>query len=534
MVNHVASSASAWCMMSVKREARQSLGKKASGIASSFYTGQLLGVMITALTFMLITRILGPSGYGVYVFAFGFAALVDAVSLFGIGTYVSRNIARAVQERDNKAVSKTVSEGYALLLPIALLLSLIGVGLSHYVAITFNMAGSGLALTLASLYIFFSMLESTSVHMLLGFGNGRRAAGLNLFVDVTQLISSVALALAFSVKGAVAGTLIGYVLGALLAVYSVYAVLRRQGIRLALPTRAGVVKALGFSAPLGANNFLNTTMQSLAIILLGLYVSKTAIGNYGVAVKGLTLISVAYSSMATLLLPIFAASGVYARRKKSIYSKIFLYSLVVTMPLVLYTAVFSKAGVYLLLSQRYSNAPLYLTLMAMGIMISLPSFYLASLIISEGYTRKILKYNLVVFLAEGLSLSLLASRLGPIGNIISIFFIGGILQDIFMVRIAKRLIGLNLYGIRIARLYISSALLSLILMPLMLIGRASAELALGLIATLILYPLLLFISGVIDKKDIDIIRRATEDMPLLSRLIALPLKAFGRFVSGAN
>ncbi len=518
--------------MSDKTNTRQSLGRKASGLVSSYYPGQLLGVLITSVTFVLITRILGPSGYGIYVFAFGFAGLVDAFGNFGIGSYVSRNISKFGSAGDKHGISKTVSIGYALLLPMALLLSLVGAGLSPYVASVFSKAGTDtLALILVSLFIFFAMLESTSVHMLLGFGKGKEAALLNISVDIMQLIASVSLALEFGTNGAIAGTLIGYVIGAALAVYTVYALMKSRHIAMRMPSRAELSGALGFAAPLGVNNFMNVAAQNLAIMLLGIYASKVAIGNYGVAMKGLAVITIVYSTMATLLLPIFAASGASPRRKKGLYSKILTYSIAFTMPLVLYMAVFSRAGVYLLLSKSYGSAPLYLTLMSVGIMISLPSFYLIILIISEGHTLKILKYNLLVFLIEIASLFLLVGwlRLGPAGNIIAVFFIGGVLQNIFMIRIMKRVLGSGPDMGRLARIYLSNAALGVLLLLVLLIREPYIELAAGLAMLIMVYPIVLFAFRALDSRDIESIRKSTEGVPFIGCAVGTFARVLGAF-----
>ena len=50
-------------------------------------------------------------------------------------------------------------------------------------------------------------------------------------------------------------------------------------------------------------------MQNFSVIFLGFFVSEVVIGNYGTALKGLSVIMVFYASVVTVLLPTFSEAA---------------------------------------------------------------------------------------------------------------------------------------------------------------------------------------------------------------------------------
>ena len=156
---------------------KKNIGAEAGKTLSFLYIGQILGAIITIITFIYLTRTLGPSNYGIYVFAIGFSALVGAVGNFGIGSYMSKNLSQYSYQKNAKGISKTLSSSFLLMFFVSITLTIIGVVISSYVSNTFssNIQISYITLAIASSIIFFSMIQNINVHALVGFSGGKQA-----------------------------------------------------------------------------------------------------------------------------------------------------------------------------------------------------------------------------------------------------------------------------------------------------------------------------------------------------------------------
>ena len=147
-----------------------------------------------------------------------------------------------------------------------------------------------------------------------------------------------------------------------------------------------------------------------------------------------------YSTMAVTLLPTLTLANnrsggrLGGRSFDNIYNKIFMYSLIATVPIIAFFGVFSAPVVYLLVSHSYGTAPLYLTLMALGIIINLAGTYITSLFIAKGKTRQLILYSLVSTIAQVIAVIALVPGYGALGAVIAIFLIGGIVDSALFMR----------------------------------------------------------------------------------------------------
>lgn len=509
------------------------LGGIAAGVVYNLYLGQLFSMVIVGITFIFVTRLLGPALYGIYVFAFGFSSFIDAVGTFGIGSYFSKNIAHFSYAKDYKNIARTLLSGYSVLLPLAILLTLLGFLLSGYAAnVLFRSVGiSTLTLMLASSTILFIMMQYVSIQALVGFSRADLAAKTNIIVDLVQLFSSVILIhYGFGANGAVSGMLAGYIVGAVMAVGLVYKTSLKYGkTELRIPSKSDMLHAIRFSSPLAAISFLNVSVQNFAILLLGFYVSKATLGNFGAALTGLSFTAIAYNTMSTALLPIFSTANA-ARKSKAInatYNKILDYSLLLTLPLIIYIAVFAGPGLNLLVTKRYASAPLYLTLVALGTAVNVLGFYMSSMITSRGHTKKLLLGNLVSAISQIVSIVVLVPYIRVIGAIIGLFLVNGIVEDLLFIKISRDLLHARLQYSKILRIYLGNLLLAPPLALLLFLGNPLIELATGIIILLLAYPPIVGLLGVVEREDMGRINRIASGIPVLAR----PVRALTRYTA---
>jgi O-antigen/teichoic acid export membrane protein len=426
---------------------------------------------------------------------------------------------------------ETLSSGFMIALPVGIILTLIGVAFSGVVANSWfsNIGISQFSLILVSPLSFFIVMQASANLALVGLKRSGLSSIASVTTDAIQLISIVLLImLGYGVNGAIGGMLIGYAIGTVLSFLFLYKAVAKYGkVTLSWPKRESIKRAWDFSLPLAANNFLNAGMVNFGIIFLGLYVTATTLGNYGAAVKGLALLSLIYGTIQTVLLPTF--SDVHLQTKKEhmhkTYNKLIIYAMIPVSALMIYLAVFSAPGLFVIVSGAYNTAPIYFTLISIGALINLFGTYVGTLLIARGYTRKLLVYNFYATLIELASLILLVVLLHTdlykvIGAIIASYFIGNIAATIFFVNGTKKIMGVSFDYKRIAKLALTTITLGLILLLFYLGSTAIipsittsllgnlVELVIGFAVMVIAFPILLAVFRVLGSEDITSVRRA--------------------------
>ncbi len=517
-------------------ETGENMGSRAAKLIYPLFVGQFLGLLLTAATFIAVTRILGPSRYGIYVFAFGFSALVNAVAAFGIGTYWNRQLAALHYKKDGRGMLKVLSSGYAIVMAVGMALSLFGIAISGYVAGLFpNIGVQPITLELASAMIFFLMANTAAVNGLVGLSRAGLAAISNIVVDIVQLALSIILTIEYGINGSVEAMLIGYAVGAVITAYFIYiSVSRYVKFRIRLPSRQELRDVLSFATPLAANNFLNTGMQSFSVLLLGFYVMTAALGNYGAANRGLTLLSIVYGSFAMGVLTTFTTARAMKRPEEvnRTYNAIIRFSLMLTLPMIVFVGAMAVPGLYLLVSSSFSTAPLYLALMAIGTMIGIFGVYTSNLLISGSHTKSVLKVNLVSAAVQLVLLIALVPSVQIIGAIVSIYFAGNLVRAAMFAVETKRRFGLALDYRNMALLYISSILIWALIMAWLYASgayllalspdlRYIIQIAVGLAALIVVYPIILTLLKAVDMKDIAYMRLTAEKLGMLGRIMGI-------------
>ncbi len=505
------------------------IGERAAKIMYPLFVGQVFAVIFTALTFVVVARLLKPTDFGIYVFAFGFAAFVNSFHAFGIGSYFSTRLAKHVYNKNDEGILRTLGSGYLIAFIASGLITILGVLLSGYVSsIYVNIGISQNTLILASLTIVVLVLSTIAMNALVGLSRSDLAAINNVSVDIIQLVLSILFTLKYGVDGAIAAMLIGYAFGALAGGYLVYRCASKYSRKLHVPTKVEIDEAIGYSFPLAANNFLNTGMNNFSILFLGLFITTSALGNYGAAIKGLALLTMIYSSFSTGLLPLFSTAASISSKEKinKTYNTIILLALVPMLPIMIYVGALAGPGLVLLVGRSYSTAPFYLSLIVAGSTIGLFGTYISNLLASGDHTKSVLKINMISAIVQFAFLIVLVPYAQIIGAIITIFFIGNIIEAIIYSREVSKVLGVKIDSARLYMLYLSIFALGLLLYGIAalishLVVFSSADLVAviqllaGLIVALLAYPIILVVFRVLDEEHIIGMKHAVSKLGML-------------------
>ena len=520
------------------------IGMRAAGILYPLFVGQGFSVVLTALTFIIVARILGPSSYGIYTFAFGFSALVNGFLAFGIGAYFSSTLSKLAYKNDGEGILRSLFGGYAIAGTVGIILTLLGISISGYVAGTFGHVGiSQVILIVVSGTILSSMMNGAAFGALIGFSRSGLASILTVTVDTIQLLLSIVLTIKFGVIGAVSAMLIGYIFGALFGVYLIYVAMSRYcKFRIIIPTKAELRGIFSFVWPIATTNLLNTGMQNFSVLFLGLYVTTAALGNYGAALKGLALLAMIHSAFGSGLLPVFSTVKSMASEQElnRIYNMIIHFALLPMLPFVIFIGVMAGPGLNLLVGQNFTSAPLYLTLIALGTAIGLFGIYISNLLISGGYTKSVMRINFIsAFFQLALMLVLVPSE-KIIGAIVIIFFVGNTIEAVLFERYTKKLYGIRFELKKLARLYLSNIVFGIVMAGLLVLSMAflnlgfatmnyMAYIAIGLLEAVVIYPPILILFGAVNEGDIISMRHAASGLGRINGVLG-PFLGYAQYL----
>jgi O-antigen/teichoic acid export membrane protein len=514
------------------------IGNRALKSLSSLFAGKMFTILLTGITFIIVARLLGPSGYGVYTIAVGFSALVGAVGHFGVGTFLNRGLSDKTIISNKKVMSRTVYSAYLVVVSVAVVFTAIGIAMSGYAAsnIFHNPSITPLVFEIAAMSLFFSIVYGTSYAGLIGAGRSTDAAYVSIYAHVAQLLGSVMLIyMGYGVAGAIGGILLGNILGFIVSSHFMLRRLKRLGLTDAMPDNRSIMEVLTFSLPIATNNLLGSTgVNSLAVLIIGIFATTAVLGDYGASMKGYQLIVVFYGTITTVLLPALVAAlsnSRYQGHIRSLYERTLIYSILISMPILVTIGIFAKPILYTFLSSSFRYAPEYLTLICGGVILNLIGLFSASFFVAAGKVRTVLKYTVISTVAEIASLVYLVPIMGTIGAIIAIFYVGTVIEDAMFIRGMKDVFDLKPNYRDMAALLASGAMLALTLYLATLMHGILLEGIAAAAVLLFIYPIIVLILGIINKERLDEIQNATRQIPVIEtagRFMAWYLREFDR------
>lgn len=521
---------------------KESIGSRSARTFSVLTLGRFVALLIGIFTILVIARFLGPAGYGAYTLAYAFFALLGATNNFGFGSYLTKYLAEYEDNRDADGFGRAISSGYLSIIVVGLLLTLLGFALSGIVASALGPSGvTQISLVIVSSILFFFMLYGTSDHALIGVGMNAAAAVLEVSENIILLAASVFLILlGYGVAGALAGILISYVFAGALGTYWIFRFAHRNmHAKIDWPSRKDLRHAFGFSMPVAVNNFFSNAMVNIAALFLGFFVVASVVGNFGIAKNARNVLAIFYGTTAVTLIPTLSIAASREARKERVsrfdfvYNKALLYSLAVTVPIMVYLGVFSGPLVFLTIS-AYSTAPLYLALIALGTIIGLVGMYATSLFVARNKMRVLLRYTVISAAAQFLSLLALVPTFGALGAIVAVFFVGSIATTILFLIGTRRVLGIKMHYGGLLRVFLSNAVLAIVFGAGLLVSSQIAQLAYGVVALVVVYPILLIAFGAVGSEDIATFHKVAGELevhgitrPLVGYLRALA-RVFGR------
>lgn len=509
-------------MSSSREEEIAEIGINAARMASFIFIGKIIVFLLTASALIIVARILGPVEYGVYIIALAVAGIAGSVGSFGIGSALSKFIAEYQAKGNREKIEKLLANSMFVLLIAGIIFTVIAFLISGIVAeYSLHSTAYTYVIKIAAFTVITSIFFGALYAALIALGEGKHVTIISSIQIVIQSGLAIILTLyGFGPVGPVIGLLTGQFVGIIFTLFIIYHI---HKFRIVKPSFAGIKKLMHFSNPIAISNVMSTMVNSLSIVLLGIIVSSSIIGNFGIASKTSFLADIIIGSIGLSLLPGF--SNMLSRRRTKIgignfYNKAVYSSIVIMAPLMFFMIFFSKPLSYVAFSSTYSLAPLYISLAAIGILIGIAGNYAATLLIGANKTEEVLKSRVVIFTIQLISMFFLIYFLKGLGLIILIFILGPLLQDILYIRKIVRLYKIKTEVKKISLVILSNivsfSIIYLIILPLSY--NYIYLIIAAMIGTILLYPIILSFMGGMSIDENRMLKTAVKDIPLIGKI----------------
>jgi O-antigen/teichoic acid export membrane protein len=281
-------------------------------VAKNSLTPMTLSLLNKGIDFafaMLRLRILAPTGEGRYTFAIGFIGYFEILTIFGLGTLLTREVAKD-RGQANRYLNNTVVLRVMLCLAA---LPLIGLGILLYTRFGGLTRDTATAIVLFALGLFFSNVADALSAVFNAYEKMEYPAIISTMTTVLKVsLGAGVLLLGWGFVG-LAGV---SVVGNLFTVTVLSALVLRHCLRPRLGTDIDFGfqrQMLDLSFPLMINHLLATIFFRIDILLLKPMKGDTVVGYYGAALKYIDGLNVIPSFFTIAIFPLMSRYATSAR-----------------------------------------------------------------------------------------------------------------------------------------------------------------------------------------------------------------------------
>ncbi len=492
--------------------------------------GLVLSTVIQSLGTIAIAYFLGEANMGIYYVAVAAPNLIANFRDWGVTTAMVRYSAQYNQQNNPDKIRAIFVSGLAFQLVVGLLLSVLSIAISGFLAEVYNRPEITQLIQVTSLFILTGGLVNTATAAFTGL----ERMHLNSVMLIIQSIVKTAVIIGLVLLGlGTMGAVIGFSVAVLIAgitgillMYTMYRSLPKSTDG-QLAVFSTIKTMLKYGLPLSIGTIVGGFLTTFYSNILAVFVTDDGlIGNYSVAVNFVVLISFVATPVTTMLLPAF--SKLDYRNDKEVLKNVFQYSVkyasLLVVPVAFIVMSLAQPAIATIFQNRYTEAPLYLALSGLVYLLSIfGSLSYGNLINSQGDTKFTLKLSLLQA-AIGFPLSfVLISQFGVIG-LIATTTIVAVPVLVWALFFMKKRYGVSVDWVSSAKILASSTIAAVItyLFINMVSFSAPIELISGLVVFVLVFLLAALVTRTINRVDIINVRQIVSGLgPLRKPLNAL-------------
>ena len=512
---------------------------------------KFLSFVILAISFIIVTRILGPGKYGIYTLIITIVGLFGVVGNLGISTALNKFISEYRYKNKKEKIESILSNSFAIEIVIGGLLSLAmffsSGAFAHYV---FHNTNVIYLIQISAAIILITILYDSALSALIGFNKGLQITIVMFIEGILQTALSVMLVIyGFGVIGPIIGIIAGQLTGFLIAVYILF-IKPKVKIRIEKKT---IKKILSFSVPITVSNIIGGIVPQIAPILLSTIIiyfsgfalmhtnvasSSVVLGNYGIASKVSYFIDVILGSISLSLLSLFSKlfTGNNQQNMGKFYNYAIFLAFLFIAPILFMIFALSAPFSYTLFSGYYTLAPTYLKIVSIGILASIFGMYANVLLISKNKVKKVMRISIIITAIQLVLMPILLFLFEGIGLVVLLFLIQPILSSIFLLNAIKSEFNLHIDSLKILRVFASNIIAFAFIIPFIIFASHSYIMLLivGVLIILLVYPIVLAKTQAIETRDLNIIKNIGNSLPVIKWFLNFYILYISQFLSNAD
>ena len=472
---------------------------------------------------LLMSRMLGPEGYGLYGLTLPFQGIFQILSAGGLPPAISKYVAE-YNAKDEKALTRQVIyTATKFMVLMAILLSIILLFSSDFIANEiFHKPLVVWPLRAVSLITPFSVI----VGAMRGAFQGVYKNEYTVYNRMAEQLATIVFAVVFVycglyAMGAVLGGAFGFIVSAITAVllYKKYIspmFYSEDSLDLSLKEELKLLWMLiCFAVPVAITALSEMAIYDVGTLVIGVFMLSSDVGFYNAADPISRIPLVISLSISTVLLPATAEAYVLKNQKllQEYVVDCLRYCILTVIPMCVIISMFSIPIIQLLFGNVYTPGSGPLSILVVGM--SFYSVYMISSSILQGTGNpKLPMYILLLGTAINIVLNaVFVNMMGIIGAAIATTITTGILMIVIMILVIKTT-KISIPWKNILLVLVCNLILMVVcyVIPKTLIG-----LIIGLIIGSAIYILSLIMLKVLTKRDIDFFSQYMNKIPIIKR-----------------
>ncbi len=336
--------------------------------------------MLGAVTTIAITRLLGPTGYGVYGSAVAVSVVLGASADFGFQTVLARDMAESpVGQRTLLRAAHEVATVWSAILAAVMIVMALAAGLSTQ---------RGLAILILAPSMVFNGLNPSRVIFIVNYQTFRLAR-ISVICLLLQTCATITLAAAHLGPAAVTVSLsVGNM------VSSVWVAVSAHGIATPADGTFGRRELIRRSLPLGLIAIMTRVYLSIDLVILGWYVTGPRLGDYAAASRFLTVLAGLAGTVMSGALPALSSQSALLDGLNHIVQRVWHWLLISALPTFLALALFSPLFVNVVLGRHYEGAIALTRILCIAGGVTVVSNVVGAIMIAKRRSRQLVQQNL--------------------------------------------------------------------------------------------------------------------------------------------
>ena len=380
----------------------------------NLFLGISLSTTISALGVILLVRLLTPTQYGLYAIALMPPALISLFRDLGINFAMIKHLAQYNSENKIAEMKSVLVSGLVFESAIGILLSLTSFFLAGFLAVNvFHRPEIEPFVRIASIIILAEALLTAAQSTFIGF----ERMDLNSLTMICQsafksFLAPLLVFFGYGTLGAILGHTTAVIITGILGIIIVYLIFYKNlhGKNHHRPSFNTIFRTMfRYGLPLSVSKILVGVLAQFYNFMMAINCTNLMIGNYQAAINFFVLVTFLQIPISTVLFPAFSKLNPEKEMEtlRIIFQSSVKYASFLIVPATTVIMALSKPLLFTVFGERYSYAPLFLTLYAIiYLYTALGNLTLGNFLNGQGKTILVMKLALIT-LATGFPLGLL-------------------------------------------------------------------------------------------------------------------------------